>query len=143
MARSLEWFEYQIDDGPIEIAVSILVPYGAYLAAESVKASGVLAVVACGLYLRPLRARSSFATSSITGVGGLGCIGVRAEWRGVRFDRAATSIRDGGDRGYVGEESCCWYGASVQRNRDSVEGTVDVSGREACVFHSHSSTSPE
>lgn len=51
IGKIVEWFEYQIDDGPIEIAVSILVPYGAYLAAESVKASGVLAVVACGLYL--------------------------------------------------------------------------------------------
>ena len=51
IGKIVEWFEYRIDDGPIEIAVSILVPYTAYLAAESVKASGVLAVVACGLYL--------------------------------------------------------------------------------------------
>jgi len=47
----VEWFERRIDDGPIEIVVSILTPYAAYLAAESVRASGVLAVVACGLYL--------------------------------------------------------------------------------------------
>lgn len=45
------WFERRIDDGPIEIAISILVPYAGYLAAEAVHASGVLAVVACGLYL--------------------------------------------------------------------------------------------
>jgi CPA1 family monovalent cation:H+ antiporter len=42
----VEWFERRIDDGPIEIVVSILTPYGAYLAAESAHASGVLAVVA-------------------------------------------------------------------------------------------------
>lgn len=47
----VEWFERRIDDAPIEIVVSILTPYGVYLAAESVHASGVLAVVACGLYL--------------------------------------------------------------------------------------------
>jgi NhaP-type Na+/H+ or K+/H+ antiporter len=47
----VDWFEHQIDDGPIEIAVSILVPYAAYLAASYARASGVLAVVACGLYL--------------------------------------------------------------------------------------------
>ena len=47
----VEWFERRIDDGPIEIIVSILTPYAAYLAAESARASGVLAVVACGLYL--------------------------------------------------------------------------------------------
>ncbi|HKO17795.1 MAG TPA: Na+/H+ antiporter [Acidobacteriaceae bacterium] len=45
------WFERFIDDGPIEMAVSVIVPYGAYLAGEEARASGVLAVVACGLYL--------------------------------------------------------------------------------------------
>jgi Na+/H+ antiporter len=40
-----------LDDGPIEIILTIMVPYAAYLAAESARASGVLAVVACGLYL--------------------------------------------------------------------------------------------
>jgi Na+/H+ antiporter len=43
--------ERRIDHGPIEISISILVPYVAYFAANSVRASGVLAVVACGLYL--------------------------------------------------------------------------------------------
>src|SRR3954471_13408495 len=43
--------EDHIEDGPIEIALSLLTPYAAYLAAESVRASGVLAVVTCGLYL--------------------------------------------------------------------------------------------
>jgi Na+/H+ antiporter len=47
----VESIERRIDDGPIEIALSILVPYAAYLSAEAVHASGVLAVVACGLYL--------------------------------------------------------------------------------------------
>src|SRR6478609_5299529 len=43
--------EDRIDDGPIEIALSILTPYVAYLTADTLHASGVLAVVACGLYL--------------------------------------------------------------------------------------------
>jgi monovalent cation/hydrogen antiporter len=43
--------EHKIDDGPIEVTISIMVPYAVYLAAESLHASGVLAVVACGLYL--------------------------------------------------------------------------------------------
>jgi CPA1 family monovalent cation:H+ antiporter len=43
--------ERHVDDGPIEIALSILVPYAAYFFAEEIHASGVLAVVACGLYL--------------------------------------------------------------------------------------------
>jgi monovalent cation/hydrogen antiporter len=45
------YVDRQMDDGPVEIAFSILVPYGAYFIADSVHASGVLAVVACGLVL--------------------------------------------------------------------------------------------
>lgn len=51
IALAVEWFEQFVEDGPIEITVSIIVPYATYLAAEAVHASGVLAVVACGLYL--------------------------------------------------------------------------------------------
>jgi Na+/H+ antiporter len=45
------WCERFIEDGAIEMAVSLIVPYAAYLAGEEARASGVLAVVACGLYL--------------------------------------------------------------------------------------------
>jgi CPA1 family monovalent cation:H+ antiporter len=51
LALLVAWFERRIDDGPIEIAIGILVPYAAYLTAEAMHASGVLAVVAAGLYL--------------------------------------------------------------------------------------------
>ena len=47
----VKWIESHIDDAPIEIVISILIPYSVYLAAEVVHASGVVAVVACGLYL--------------------------------------------------------------------------------------------
>ncbi len=47
----VDWIERRIDDAPIEIAISILVPYFAYFSADRLHASGVLAVVACGLYL--------------------------------------------------------------------------------------------
>lgn len=59
----VEWFEHRIDDGPIEIVMSILTPYAAYLAAEAIHASGVLAVVACGLYLS--RQSSQFLSPSV------------------------------------------------------------------------------
>src|SRR3984957_20063490 len=48
-------FERWIDDGPIEVTISILVPYLPYPAAQSAHASGVLAVVSCG----PLRSQRS------------------------------------------------------------------------------------
>ena len=44
-------FERWVDDGPIEIVISILVPYAAYLIGDRAHASGVIAVIACGMYM--------------------------------------------------------------------------------------------
>jgi CPA1 family monovalent cation:H+ antiporter len=41
----------KLDDPPIEIVLTILLAYGAYLPAEAIGASGVLAAVVAGLYL--------------------------------------------------------------------------------------------
>src|SRR5581483_11710901 len=41
----------RITDAPIEITISLVTPYVAYLAAESAHCSGVMATLACGLYL--------------------------------------------------------------------------------------------
>jgi CPA1 family monovalent cation:H+ antiporter len=46
-----EQFHKRVDDAPIEITVSLLTPFVAYLAAERLGFSGVLAVVTAGLYL--------------------------------------------------------------------------------------------
>ena len=76
LARIVEWFEHRIDDGPIEIAVSILVSYAAYLTAEAIHASGVLAVVAAGLYLG--RKSSQFLSPSVR-------LQARAVWDSLTF----------------------------------------------------------
>jgi CPA1 family monovalent cation:H+ antiporter len=47
----VERIHHYIDDAPIEIILTIMVPYVVYLAAEEAHASGVLGVVVCGLYL--------------------------------------------------------------------------------------------
>lgn len=41
----------KIEAAPLEITVSLIAPYFAYLTAESLHSSGVLATVACGLYM--------------------------------------------------------------------------------------------
>ena len=46
-----EQFHKRVDDAPIEITVSLLTPFVAYLATERLGISGVLAVVTAGLYL--------------------------------------------------------------------------------------------
>jgi monovalent cation/hydrogen antiporter len=43
--------EKYIENAPIEIAFSIFIPYAVYLTANKMNASGVLAVIACGLFL--------------------------------------------------------------------------------------------
>ena len=51
LAWLAQQFHKRVDDPPIEITVSLLTPFAAYLAAERIHASGVLAVVSAGLYL--------------------------------------------------------------------------------------------
>ncbi len=59
----VDLIERRINDGLIEITLSILTPYAVYLAAEEVHASGVLAVVTCGLFLS--RRSSTFYSPSV------------------------------------------------------------------------------
>jgi CPA1 family monovalent cation:H+ antiporter len=76
LGRIAEWFERRIDHGPIEIAVSILVPYAAFLTAEAIHGSGVLAVVAAGLYLG--RKSSELFSASVR-------LQARAVWDSLTF----------------------------------------------------------
>jgi Na+/H+ antiporter len=52
----------RIGDGVLESALGMLVPFGTYLLAEQVHASGVLAVVVAGLYLGHNAPRAGYAT---------------------------------------------------------------------------------
>ncbi|MDQ2710940.1 MAG: cation:proton antiporter [Acidobacteriota bacterium] len=47
----VDLFERHVEYSSIEIILSLLVPYATYLAADAINSSGVLAVVACGLFL--------------------------------------------------------------------------------------------
>jgi monovalent cation/hydrogen antiporter len=46
-----DWVERNISEAPIEITISIVTPYIAYLTAEAAGCSGVMATIACGLFL--------------------------------------------------------------------------------------------
>lgn len=50
-ALLMTWLERFVDDGPVEIILSLLAAYGSYLLGEEIHASGVLSTVVCGLYL--------------------------------------------------------------------------------------------
>lgn len=48
---AIRWVHRHLDDPPVQITISLLTPFLAYLPAERMHASGVLAVVAAGIYL--------------------------------------------------------------------------------------------
>jgi CPA1 family monovalent cation:H+ antiporter len=81
-----------IDDGPIEITLTLLVPYMAYLAADAIHASGVLAVVACGLYVS--RQSSQFFSPSVRmqAQAVLGCADFRTKRARICSDRPAVTF---------------------------------------------------
>ncbi|MGB6692083.1 MAG: Na+/H+ antiporter [Terracidiphilus sp.] len=56
--RVIRWGQAKLTDAPIEVTLTLVAPYLAYIAAESLHASGVLATVVCGLYLGQKRSRS-------------------------------------------------------------------------------------
>ncbi len=60
--KVINFLQRKIDDPPVEITVTLIAPYLAYLTAETFHCSGVLSTVVCGLYLG--RKRSDFLTTS-------------------------------------------------------------------------------
>src|SRR6266404_1484097 len=48
---AIRWVHRHLDDPPVQIIISLLTPFIAYLPAERLHASGVLAVVAVGIYM--------------------------------------------------------------------------------------------
>ncbi len=51
VAMAVHWIQRRLDDPPVQITISLLTPFAAYLPAEQLGLSGVLAVVTTGLYI--------------------------------------------------------------------------------------------
>jgi len=66
----------RIEDTPVEITISLLTPYAAFLPAEQLGASGVIAAVVAGLYLGRRGSQITGADARLTG---------RAVWETVTF----------------------------------------------------------
>jgi CPA1 family monovalent cation:H+ antiporter len=47
----INWIQRRISDSSVEITISLITPFVAYLSAEAAQCSGVLATLACGMYL--------------------------------------------------------------------------------------------
>jgi CPA1 family monovalent cation:H+ antiporter len=48
---SVDWIQRRLDDPPVQITISLIAPFLAYLPAERIGCSGVLAVVTAGVFL--------------------------------------------------------------------------------------------
>jgi monovalent cation/hydrogen antiporter len=70
------WVRSHLDDTPVEIAVSLLTPYAAYLPAEQLGVSGVLAAVSAGLYIGRRSSRIMGSEARLAG---------RAVWESLVF----------------------------------------------------------
>ena len=66
----------RIEDTPVEITISLLTPYAAFLPADRLDVSGVIATVAAGLYLGHRRSSIMGADARLTG---------RAVWETITF----------------------------------------------------------
>ena len=51
VAWPISWLHSRLDDAPIEITITLLTPFAAYLLAQAIHVSGVLAALSAGLYL--------------------------------------------------------------------------------------------
>jgi CPA1 family monovalent cation:H+ antiporter len=51
VAVAVHWLQRRLDDPPVQVTISLLTPFVAYLPAERLGLSGVLAVVTAGLYI--------------------------------------------------------------------------------------------
>jgi monovalent cation/hydrogen antiporter len=51
LGAAVHWLQRRLDDPPVQITISLLTPFAAYLPAEQLGLSGVLAVVTAGLYI--------------------------------------------------------------------------------------------
>jgi CPA1 family monovalent cation:H+ antiporter len=65
-----------IEEGPLEMVVSLIIPYVAYLTAEQLHCSGVICVVTCGLFLS--RRSATFLTAPAR-------IQILAAWQALDF----------------------------------------------------------
>ena len=68
--------ERWVDEGSLEMVISIIVPYVAYLTAEQLHASGVICVVTCGLFLS--RRSATYLTAPAR-------IQILASWQALDF----------------------------------------------------------
>ena len=70
------WLRRQLSDPPVQVTLSLVTPFAAYLPAEAVEASGILAVVTAGVFIS--RYSSRFFSAEVRTL-------ALSSWRVVEF----------------------------------------------------------
>jgi monovalent cation/hydrogen antiporter len=84
---SIAWLHRHLDDAPIEITITLLTPFAAYLLADVVHVSGVLAVLSAGLYLSRQSSRFFSSTTRLQAERAR----IPPQWLAVPLDRTTTA----------------------------------------------------
>ena len=88
----IRWCLRHLNDAPLEITLSLLAPYVAYLGAESAHTSGVLATVACGLLLGEKQSESLSARAQVEASAVWSTVDFVLNGAGFCADRTATAL---------------------------------------------------
>ena len=83
--------QHRLDDPPVQMTISLLTPFAAYIPAERLHLSGVLAVVACRAVSRLARSANPHGPDAAQYLRLLGDDGVPFERSGFCPDRSATA----------------------------------------------------
>ncbi len=105
------WLERFIDDGPVELVVSLVVPYAAYLAGETGEGFGRAGGGGLRDLYEPEEYAVLFADGASAGEWSVGGVDVHAERAGVCADWAAAAVCAGGDQWTVWDGTLIFYGA--------------------------------
>ena len=108
----------RLDNPPVEVTIALFSGYFAYLPAEAIGVSGVLAAVTVGIYMGRLTSRLTTPTTRIQGDAVWEIVTVPAQLGAVRARRPAAADRDRRDLRASTAGELVRDGAADRRDRD-------------------------
>ena len=129
-----QFAQKHVSDAPVEITISLVVPYLAYLSAEELHASGALAVVVCGLYMGRVNSEVYTTQARLEGIGVWNTLdfilnGTVFIVIGLQLRSILADIRNMSPS--AADPRCCY----CQRRDDRPASALDVSGRGMLLCH--------
>ena len=131
------WLERWVDDGPVEIALSLIVPYAAYLTGEAAEGFRRDRCGGMRFVYKPPQFDPPLTRSAAADVGCLGRVGVFVKRAGVCAHRVAASLCDG-RHSWTQPHEPVPICAGVFRHSGTAAPGLDVSGDRGNLVGAHS-----